>query len=299
MGFAACHPTVNAVYFACMLASALAIGHPVYLGISLLCAVAYGIFLGGRRTAALSAMALMGGVLLGLWYASYHHFGVTVLRRNFLGNRLTLEALACGGTLGLRICCGMIWLMCLHRVFTADKVVYLFGRISPRAALFLAILLRMGPRIAQQARRLNAARSGIGRGAGQGGPLRRMRNALRIGSMLITRMIEMLPGISDSMQSRGARLRGRRAFSIYRFDYRDRGYVVALFALMTLLGMGVLLKQTYVRYSPALRMAPITPVSMVFYLGYGALCALPLGLDLWTEARFFQARRRTLCPRTK
>ena len=299
MGFAACHPAVNAVYFACMLAAALAVGHPVYLGVSLLCALAYAIKLGKRRAACWSAGLILCGMLFGLWYASYHHFGVTTLRKNFLGNNLTLESLVCGQALGLRIACGLILLSNLHQIFTADKTVYLFGRVSPRLSLFLAILLRMGPRVARQARRLNTAQAGIGRGVHQGGLFRRLRNGLRIGSMLITWTIEMLPGVSESMQSRGASLRGRTAFSIYRFDNRDRSYVVALFALMTLFGMGALLKQTFVRYSPVIRVAPVTHLSAAFYLGYAALCALPLGLDLWTEAQFSQARRRAFGSKAK
>ena len=171
---------------------------------------------------------------------------------------------------------------------------YLFGRVSPRLSLFLAILLRMAPRIKNQARKINAARCGIGRGANQGNLLQRMGNALKILSMLITWTIEMLTGASESMRSRGSNLRGRTAFSIYRFDNRDRAFVIALFALLTALGMGVLLRQSYMRFSPAIRMAQVTPVSCAFYLAYAALCATPLILDLHTEASFRRARKRNL-----
>ena len=102
----------------------------------------------------------------------------------------------------------------------------------------------------------------------------------------------MLTGSSESMRSRGSTLRGRTAFSIYRFDNRDRAFVVALFALMTALGMGVLLRQSYVRFAPALRIVPATPLSYAFYLAYAALCLLPLLLDEFTEYRFRRARRR-------
>ena len=108
--------------------------------------------------------------------------------------------------------------------------------------------------------------------------------------MLITWTIEMLTGASESMRSRGSSLRGRTAFSIYRFDNRDRAYVIAQSALMTALAMGVLLRQSYVRYSPAIRLPRATPLSFVFYLAYALLCLMPLLLDEFTEWRFRRAR---------
>ena len=294
MGFSAGHPAINLIYFSCVIAAGVLIRHPAYLAISLICAFAYAVKLNRGRAAAFGLALLPCAAAFAAWYSTTHHFGITVLRQNFIQNNTTLEALCCGAAIGLSIAAMLLWLSCVHAIFTADKAVYLFGRVSPRLSLFLAILLRMAPRIKNQARKINAARCGIGRGANQGNPLQRMGNALKILSMLITWTIEMLTGASESMRSRGSNLRGRTAFSIYRFDNRDRAFVIALFALLTALGMGVLLRQSYMRFSPAIRMAQITPVSCAFYLAYAALCATPLILDLHTEASFRRARRRNL-----
>lgn len=104
--------------------------------------------------------------------------------------------------------------------------------------------------------------------------------------MLVTWSIEMLTDVSESMRSRGSHLKGRTAFSIYRFDHRDRAYVIALFAAITVFLMGILLRQNYIRYAPAIRMMQPTPLSFVFYMGYAALCLMPLGLDVYTEWSF-------------
>ena len=90
----------------------------------------------------------------------------------------------------------------------------------------LAIFLRMVPRCRQEAGRIHKAQQGIGRGIGQGSVLQRIRNGLRIFSMLITWLIDHLTAASESMRSRGSSLRGRTAFSVYRFDNRDRAYVI-------------------------------------------------------------------------
>lgn len=286
MGFSACHPAVNLIYFGCVITSALLIDHPIYLAIALACAFAYAVKLNRARGALLGLCLLPCAAVFALWYASSHHFGVTVLRQNFVKNNITLEAVCFGLARGLMFACVILWLFCLHSVFTADKVVYLFGRVSPRLSLLLAILLRMVPRIRVQAGRINTAQCGVGRGVNQGNIFQRIRNAMRIFSMLVTWTIEMLTGVSESMRSRGSHLRGRTAFSIYRFDNRDRAYVIALFAAMTVYGMGILLKQNYIRYAPAIRMLQPTPLSFAFYAGYAVLCLMPLMLDVYTQWSF-------------
>lgn len=291
MGFSACHPAISFLYFACVIASALSIAHPVYLAITYLAAFAYVIYLRRGRGILLGLCLIPCAAAFALWYASYHHFGVTVLAQNFVDNNITLESLAKGLSMGMMAACAILWFSCVHKIMTADKIVCLFGRVSPRLSLFLAILLRMVPRIGAQARKINMARCGVGRGVNQGNIFRRVRNLLAVISMLITWTIEMTMSASTSMQSRGSNLRGRTAFSIYRFDNRDRGFVILLFAEMTVLAMGILLKQTYVRYSPRFILLKPTLLGMVFYLSYALLCLTALMLDVYTDAQFRRARR--------
>ena len=92
------------------------------------------------------------------------------------------------------------------------------------------------------------------------------------------------------MRSRGYALKGRTAFSIYRFDNRDRSLVISLFACLTVALMGYLLGQTVIWYDPKIVMNPITPISFVFYMGFAVLCLLPLIMELWTEFRFKKTR---------
>ncbi len=290
MGFECCHPAVNFLYFSVVIAGAILFQHPVFLTISFLCAFVYSIKRNGVKALIFDLALLPLMVFYAFYYSSYHHFGVTVLGQNRIGNNITLESLVYGLVLGTVIAAVMVWFSCVYSVFTTDKVVYLFGRVSPRLSLFLAILLRMVPRIKKEAKKINIAQRGIGRGVDQGNVLRRLRNALRILSMLITWTIESLTNASDSMRSRGSMLRGRRAFSIYRFDNRDRVYVVGVCASLTVILMAVLLKQTDILYDPRIIMMPVTFMSHVFYAGYALFCLMPLGLELWTEYRFWKAR---------
>ena len=292
MGFERCHPAVNFLYFAAVIMGMITFQHPIFLAISFACAFAYSIKRNHWKALLFNLVTLPFVAAFALYYSSYHHFGVTVLRQNFIGNNMTLESLVYGFVLGTVAAGVCIWLSCVYSVFTTDKVVYLFGKVSPRLSLFLAILLRMVPRIKKEAKKINTAQRGIGRGVNQGNLWQRIRNCVRIFSMLITWTIESLSTASESMRSRGSSLRGRKAFSIYRFDNRDRAYVITLFTCLTVMIMGVLLKQTDILYDPRIRMNPITSMSFLFYAGYGFFCLMPLMLEVWTEYRFKKARRQ-------
>lgn len=292
MGFERCHPAVNFIYFTAVIAGTILFQHPVFLAISFVCAILYSIKRNGRKALLFNTVLLPLIAVFAVYYSSYNHFGITVLERNFIGNNMTLEALVYGFVLGFVITGVMIWFSCVHSVFTTDKVVYLFGKVSPRLSLFLAILLRMVSRIKKEAKKINTAQRGIGKGAGQGNILQRLHNCIRIFSMLITWTVDSLITASESMRSRGSTLRGRKAFSIYRFDDRDRAYVLVLFACLTLAVMAAMLKQTDIIYDPRIIMTPVTGMSYVFFVGYGVLCLMPLGLELWTDYRFRKARKK-------
>ena len=289
MGFERCHPAVNLIFFMAVIAGMILFQHPVFLLLGFLCACAYSIRRNRRKAAIFDLCLIPCATAFALYYSSYHHFGVTVLQQNFAGNNMTLESLVYGLVLGISAAGVCIWMSCVYSVFSTDKMVYLFGIVSPRLSLFLAILLRMVPRIPKEAKRINTAQTGIGRGVSQGTIWQRIQNAVRIFSMLITWTIESIMTASDSMRSRGSSLRGRTAFSIYRFDNRDRLFVVAMFSFLTMTLMAMIFGMTDMTYDPRLIWKPITPLTILFYAGYTVLCLMPLGLELWTEFLFYRA----------
>ena len=294
MGFEDRHPAVNLIFFTAVIAGTILFHHPVYLGISVVCALAYSIYRGGRRAAVFDLCVLVCAGVFCLYYSTFHHFGITELGRNPVGNRVTLESVVYGMVLGLTVAGVVMWMSCVYSVVSSDKVVYLFGRVSPRGALALSVLLRMVPRIKDRAKQLDRARQGVGRGACTGGFFSRVRNGICIFSVLLTWLIETLPMMADAMRSRGSALRGRTAYSIYRFDNWDRAYIIAMFGALTVTGMGVLLHQTNITYDPQIVMNPITPMSWVFYAGYALLCLMPMAQEIYSRACFRYDRDRAM-----
>lgn len=286
MKFDSYHPTINLIFFVAVITASIYFNQPVFLAISYLTSFSYSVKLNGIRALVFNIILIPLAALFTLYYASYTHFGVTNLAANFIGNEITLESLVFGATLGIRMAAVLMWFSCVHAIVSSDKVIYLFGRVSPKISLFLSILLRTVPRVKAQACRILTAQRCIGRGVRQGNILRRLHNLFRVVSIVITWMIENFVESSDSMRSRGYALKGRTAFSIYRFDNRDRTFVIALFLFLTIILMGILLDQTRIFYDPAILLNTITPLSYVFYVAYAALSFAPMTLQVVGEVRF-------------
>ena len=286
MNFASYHPALNLLFFVAAVAFTACWTRPGLVAVSFLCALAFSARLRGPRAVAFGGALVLCALAFAALFAMNVHFGVTNLARTPIGNSITVESLTCGVIVGLKVAAILVWLSCALCVFTADKVVFLLGRVFPKAAMMLAVTLRAVPVVGDRARKIAVAQSGIGRGPGQGGVLRRVANALRRASILISWSIERFVEMSDSMRSRGSALRGRTAYSLYRFDNRDRALVVVLVALVTVCAAATALGQTQMLFSPVIVVPKPTSVSVAAYVAFLALCLLPLALQTAGEASY-------------
>jgi len=283
--FSACHPVVNLTYFTLVLLFSMCWMHPVCLAVSLVGAMAY--VLSRRGTAAvlnlfgaLLPMALLAAVI----NPAFNHRGVTILTYLPSGNPLTLESILFGLASAGMLTTVLLWFSCLTTVMTSDKWVYLFGRILPALSLVLSMTLRFVPKFRQQFQVVQESRCCAGRDTDNGSLLRRIRNLVTVFSIMVTWSLENAIETADSMKSRGYGLPGRTAFSIYRLDDRDKGLLVWLWLCGLYLGSGWLLGGLGWRYYPNLKGAPITPLTVSFWIIYLALCLTPVILQ-WKEER--------------
>lgn len=147
MRFDSYHPTINLIYFTAAIGLTISFNHPAYVAISYAAAFAYSVKLSGKRAVIFNLCLVPFALIYSGWYSYYNHFGVTNLRQNFIGNEITLEALLYGLQIGFTAITVIMFFSCVFAVFSSDKIVYLFGRVSPKLSLFLSIILRMVPRI--------------------------------------------------------------------------------------------------------------------------------------------------------
>ena len=134
--FSGHHPTINFLYFALVLLFSMCLMHPVYLAISLTGALAYDIYLKGRKAARFAVMGLLPmAVFAALVNPAFNHEGATILTYLPSGNPLTLESMLYGAAAAVMLASVVLWFSSYNEVMTSDKFVYLFGRVIPALSL--------------------------------------------------------------------------------------------------------------------------------------------------------------------
>lgn len=276
MKFENYHPAINLIYFAVLYALVINYNHPAYVGLGFLLAVFYYIWQKGKK-AVLPVFCVMAIAALYIWwYVTYHHFGITVLSHNFIGNNVTKEAIYYGFVRGAKLATYLLMFMSIINIFTVDKVVYLVGRVFPRLSLFISLFVRGFSRFREKTSVAETARCGIGLGAGQSSLLKGFIAKVKILSIVFTWTIEDYVESAQSMKNRGYTLKGRTAFSIYRFDSRDRLLVIIMMGLSFVNAMAIAFDQTKIYYDPEIVMNQMTIWSYVFLGAFAIMMLLPI-----------------------
>jgi len=275
--FSGYHPTVNMLYFTLVIGLTMCLNHPVCLAMSLLCALTYSIDLKGKKAVRFNLIFMLPLlVMTALINPAFSHQGVTILTYLPSGNPLTLESILYGIFAAFLLITVIAWFSCFNAVMTGDKFVYLFGRIIPALSLILSMSLRLAPRFTAQTKVISNAQKCVGRDVSNGGIFKRARHGIKILSVLVTWTLENAIDTADSMKSRGYGLPGRTAFSIYRFDRRDKKALLFLL----LCGGGIITGAVFGKlkfvYMPIVSGAAFDIGQAVLFALYLALCAMPM-----------------------
>ncbi|MBQ8412528.1 MAG: hypothetical protein IJX12_02840 [Lachnospiraceae bacterium] len=286
MRFDAYHPIINFIYFISVIVCNLTFDHPIYISVAYVVMFAYYIKLRGVKGIKIGFSLIAFAIVYTVIYASYNHFGVTILGQNNIGNNITLESIVYGLSVGIRAITVMMTLGCAFQIITKDKVVYVFGRISPKLSLFIAILFRSVPRVGVRSKAIDIGRKGIGKSFSQGNILSRIRNVISSTSTVVGWTIEDFIDTSSSMKSRGYSLRGRTAYSLYSFDNRDRLFLIVMIFFMVTLWGAWALDYTNIYYDPKIIMPKPGGVDVWLFVVYAGLLIMPLLSEIFSEKRF-------------
>ncbi len=274
MSFKLRHPAMHLIYFAAVITASAVFSHPCFMLCAYLCAFLCNLFVNGKRGFRRNLRFLLLAFLFMLFYSGYNHFGVTNLSVNLIGNRITLESIVRGSVIGIKAATLIMWLDTLCGVMTTDEIVYLFGRIAPKMSLYIAVFLRMLPCVLDERNRIKNS----GRSAGiSENPVARFFSRMNI---LVSWTAERLSDSADSMRSRGFTLKGRTAYSIYRFDNRDRMYIILIFVLITAMLAAFILGETSAVYSSVIIITAPTARKTLFTLAYAILLLLPVETEI-------------------
>lgn len=274
-GFAEYNPIPVA---ACLLSAAgiaMFCMDPVILLLSLLGALACFAARGGFREWQSHLWTLGLFVLMALINPLTYHNGATVL---FVFNRnpITLEALVYGIAAGGMVAAVIYWFRSFSKIMTSDRLLYLFGALSPKLALILSMTLRYVPLFGQQAGKVRQAQKALGLYK-EDNLIDNFRGNVRVFSVMVTWALENGIITADSMTARGYGVGRRSHFSVFGFTRSDGlllGCAAALAAL-TLFGIA----DRSVLWYPVFKASPLTLRALIGYLSYGMLVFLPVITD--------------------
>lgn len=276
-GFATFHPFVNLVYFISVLLFGMWFMHPVFQAIAFVSSIVYAIVLRGRAAVKFQLLYMLPLLLImAVINPMFNHAGVTILFYLKNENPITMESIQYGIASACMFVTVIIWFSCYNVIMTSDKFIYLFGRIIPALSLIFSMVLRFVPRYQNQLKRISFAQRSIGQDMRQGNVLRRAKNGLKILSIMTTWALENAIETADSMKSRGYGLPGRTSYSLYRFDNRDKGFLIIIFIFITVVIAGQIRGENTMRFFPSIKVAEVTPFSILVYIAYSGLCVMPV-----------------------
>ena len=289
--FGSYHPLINFLYFGILLGFSMLSMQPVCLVLSAVGAVSYYVTLKGIKAAGFLLRGVLPVFLMTvLINPAFSHEGSTTLCYLPTGNPLTLESILYGIAAGIMMVGILLWFACFTEVVTSDKFVYLFGRIIPALSLLLSMTLRFVPRFTSQFSAVREVQKTLGRDTENGSLLRRIKNAVACFSIVVTWSLENAIETADSMKSRGYGTKKRTAYSIYRFEDRDKTALCFLiFCGLFLLSTG-LAGKLFWRYFPDIRGVVTDPLTISAEFCFMLLCAMPIFLDrkeekVWNSLR--------------
>lgn len=291
--FSGYHPLVSFVYFLAVLLFSMFLTNPVCIAVSLLCGLCYAIYQNGRKSVRFGVMYLLPmSLLVMLINPAFNHQGVTILCYLPTGNPLTLEAIAYGAAAAGLMSSVLLWFSCAGRVITSDKFMYLFGRIIPSLSLVLSMAVRFVPRFIAQFGKVREAQRCIGRDIGSGTLKQRLKNLVRIFSIMVSWSLENSIETADSMRSRGYGLKGRTAYTLYRFEKRDILMLSAEILLTAYVLWGALSGELLFGFYPGIYSAGFSLLSASVYAAYFLLCAAPVIINIKEDRKWRYLRSK-------
>ena len=310
-GFKGYHPLVNVLFFISIIAFGMLLRHPVYLVISFISSTAYYLKLSGKDGRKTVFRFLLPMLLFVVIINSFfNHYGVTTLFILPSGNNFTFEALVMGIVSGITVVSVIQWFFCCNEVVTEDKFMHIFGRILPKGALVVSMILRFVPLYRRRYKEISQARKCIGLN-GTDSFICKMKNTFKNIGILVSWSFENAIETADSMKARGYGLKGRTYYSRFQWHTGDTLAIIPLTLFDALIISGLVGNSAYCIYNPYviinppsesgttyiinelnLTINPFTILSIISLIAFTLLCFLPLIIDLKEDIKWHRLQSK-------
>lgn len=230
------------------------------------------IILKGAKEKGFMVLILLSFLTSSLINPIVSHNGVTVL---FVvnDNPITLEAFLYGISAGVMITAVMIIFRIYSELMTSEKLLYLFGGLSPKLALILSMSLRYIPLFGRQIKKVIMAQKASGQYNTESfGD--RIKSGVRVFSVMVTWALENGIITADSMTARGYGAMKRSRYKSFRFDTADIVLMILSIALACVTVYCLEAMQTLYYPEIEIEMNGIKAYTGLF--SFGALAFLPV-----------------------
>lgn len=310
-GFKGYHPLVNVLFFISIIAFGMLLRHPVYLVISFISSTAYYLKLSGKDGRKTVFRFLLPMLLFVVIINSFfNHYGVTALFILPSGNNFTFEALVMGIVSGITVVSVIQWFFCCNEVVTEDKFMHIFGRILPKGALVVSMILRFVPLYRRRYKEISQARKCMGLN-GTDSFICKMKNTFKNIGILVSWSFENAIETADSMKARGYGLKGRTYYSRFQWHTGDTLALILLVLFDALIIFGLISNSAYCIYNPYviinqpseigttyiinelnLTINPFGFLSIISLIAFTLLCFLPLTIDLKEDIKWHRLQSK-------
>lgn len=310
-GFKGYHPLVNVLFFISIIAFGMLLRHPVYLVISFISSTAYYLKLSGKDGRKTVFRFLLPMLLFVVIINSFfNHYGVTALFILPSGNNFTFEALVMGIVSGITVVSVIQWFFCCNEVVTEDKFMHIFGRILPKGALVVSMILRFVPLYRRRYKEISQARKCMGLN-GTDSFICKMKNTFKNIGILVSWSFENAIETADSMKARGYGLKGRTYYSRFQWHTGDTLALILLVPFDALIIFGLVSNSAYCIYNPYviinqpseigttyiinelnLTINPFGFLSIISLIAFTLLCFLPLTIDLKEDIKWHRLQSK-------
>ena len=273
------NPVIIFTYFMLAIFIVMFSMHPVIIVSSFIASCAVCLKLEGGVKIAKSLIYILPMILIiTITNPLFVHKGVTELF--FInGNAVTLEAIIYGLVTSIKLASIIYWFRAYSFIMTSDKVVYLFGKVSPKLSLVLSMSLRFVPLYAKKFREADDASRALGRYA-TNNIKDKILAKLHVFSVVFAIAVEGAISTSDSMTARGYGLAKRTNYHNFKWSLMDTITLISVLLIgsgtVTLMALG---HGDYSFY-PVIDSISVSALSLVTYISYLSLAFAAIAIEI-------------------
>lgn len=286
MGFKRFHPFSQLLYFVSVIVFPVFFMHPIILLIYFVTGIIYGFSLKYKNFFGKLKFIIPMFLLVAIINPMFSHGGVTVLCYLPDGNLLTFESIIFGIFAAVMMAGVMIWFFSVNDILTSDRIIFLFGRISPRLALLISMVLGFIPKLDRQLNEIKAAQYSLSRDIRYGSVFAKIKKGISVFLALIQWSLENSIDTADSMKSRGYGTGERTSFSRYKIMKWDIFFISACIVLDIYISFGAYGGYLDGKYYPSFVIPQSDIYSVSLYISFSLICIMPFIIDFKEETKW-------------